>query len=141
MVEPTHPRQSYQCAMTRFPSLYGPHLGRVLPQSIMDPIRMIVAEVFTNQPPQVGFIEHDHVIQQFSVVTPHPPFSNPILPGALIGCPDHFATHGLEHLCGFSLVLPVSIEDQVTRCSVFGEGLSQLLHDPTAARMLSGVEV
>ena len=57
MVEPTHPRQSYKGAMTRFPSLYRPHLGRVLPQSIVNPIRMIVAEVFTNQPPQVGFIE------------------------------------------------------------------------------------
>jgi len=66
MVEPTHPRQSYKCAMTRFPSLYRPQLGSVLPQSIVDPIRVIVAEVFTNQPPQVGFIEHDHVIQQFS---------------------------------------------------------------------------
>ena len=63
MVEPAHPRQSYKGAMTRFPSLYRPHLGRVLPQSIVDPIRMIVAEVFTNQPPQVGFIEHHQVIQ------------------------------------------------------------------------------
>ena len=41
MVEPTHPRQSYKRAMTRFPSLYRPRLGRVLPQSIVDPIRMI----------------------------------------------------------------------------------------------------
>jgi len=64
MVEPAHPRQSYKGAMTRFPSLYRPDLGRVLPQSIVDPIRMIVVEVFTNQPSQVGFIEHHHVIQQ-----------------------------------------------------------------------------
>ena len=41
MVESAHPRQSYKGALTRFPSLYQPHLGRVLPQSIVDPIRMI----------------------------------------------------------------------------------------------------
>src|SRR5262249_13191068 len=35
----------------------------------------------------------------------------------------------------------VSIEDQVARCAVFGKGLSQLLHDPTARRMLRGIEV
>jgi hypothetical protein len=102
---------------------------------------MIVAEVFTNQPPQVGFIEHHHVIQQFSAAAPHPSFGNPILPRALIGCSDQFATHGLEYLCGFSLVLPVSIEDQVARCGVFGKGLSQLLHDPRNGRMFGGVEV
>ena len=39
MVEPAHPRQSYKGVMTRFPSLYRPHLGRVLPQSIVDPPR------------------------------------------------------------------------------------------------------
>jgi hypothetical protein len=70
MVEPAHPRQSYKGALTRFPSLYRPDLGRVLPQSIVDPIRMIVVEVFTNQPSQVGFIEHHHVIQQFSAAAP-----------------------------------------------------------------------
>jgi hypothetical protein len=72
MVEPTHPRQGYKGAMTRFPSPYRPDLGRVLPHSIVDPIRMIVGEVFTNQPSQVGFIEHHHVIQQFSAAVPHP---------------------------------------------------------------------
>ena len=41
MVEPTHPRQCYKSAVTHFPSLYRPRLGRVLPQSIVDPIRMI----------------------------------------------------------------------------------------------------
>jgi hypothetical protein len=46
MVEPAHPRQSYKCD----PSLHRPHLGRVLSQSIVDPIRMMVAEAFTNQP-------------------------------------------------------------------------------------------
>ena len=141
MVEPSHARQSDKSALTRFPSLFRPHLGRVLPQSIVDPIGMIVVEVFTNQPSQVGFIEDHHVIQQFSAAAPHPPFGNPILPGALIGCSDQFATQGVEHLCGFSVVLPVSIEDQIARCGVVGKGLSQLLRDPSTCRMLRGVEV
>ena len=50
MVQSTHAGQGCNSAITCFPSLHQPHLGRVLPQSIVDPIRMIVAEVFTNQP-------------------------------------------------------------------------------------------
>ena len=104
-------------------------------------IRMIVAEVFTHQPPQVGFIEDDHVIQQFSAAAPHPSFGNPVLPGALIGCSDQFATQGLERLGGLSRVLPASIEDQVTRCRVFGKSFAQLPRDPTAGRVLRGIKV
>src|SRR5262249_10645821 len=84
-------------------------------------------------------------------MTRFPAFHGPLLgrvfpqsivsPIGMIGCPDQFATYGLKHLRHFSLVLPVSIEDQVARCAVFGKGLSQLLHDPTARRMLRGIEV
>jgi hypothetical protein len=89
----------------------------------------------------VGFIEDDHVIQQFSAAAPYPSFGNPVLPGALIGCSDQFATLGLERLGGLSRVLPVSIEDQVAWCGVFGKGLSQLLRDPTAGRVLRAIKV
>ena len=39
---------------------------------------MIVAQVFKNQPSQVGFIEHDHVVQPFPPATPHPSFGHAI---------------------------------------------------------------
>jgi hypothetical protein len=38
MVEPAHASQNYKGALTRFPSFYRSHLGRVLPQSVVDPI-------------------------------------------------------------------------------------------------------
>src|SRR2546428_11705023 len=67
-----------------FPSLGRPLLGRVLPQSVVSLIRMIVAEVFTNQPAQVGLTEHDHVIQQLPPAAPYPAFGPPpgLLPSA-----------------------------------------------------------
>src|SRR5271157_648445 len=91
MVQPTHAGHGLNLAMTCFPSLHWPHLWCVLPQSIVDPICMMIAEVFTNQSPQVGCIEHTHVIQHFPAAAPHPSFGNPILLAASIGCPDQFA--------------------------------------------------
>jgi hypothetical protein len=35
----------------------------VLPQSIVNPILVVVFEVLTNQSSQVGFVDHDHVVQ------------------------------------------------------------------------------
>src|SRR5262249_2072079 len=141
MVEPAHARQTYNFTVTCFPSLDRPLVRRVFPQSIMNPILMIVAQVLTNQSSQVAFVDHDHLIEQFPPAAPHPSFRHPILPRTLIGCPNQFATQGLEHLCRFSLVLPVSIQDQIARRGVIRKSLSQLLPDPTAGWMFRGVKV
>ncbi len=102
---------------------------------------MIVAEVLSNQRPQVSYVGYDHAVQQFRPTTPHPSFGHTILPGTLIGRPDQFATHRSEDLGRLSLVLPVSIQDQVARHGVIGKSLAQLLHHPGACRMLRGVKV
>src|SRR5215467_9326347 len=46
-----------------------------------------------------------------------------------------------EHLCCLSSVFAVTIEDQVARCSIFRESLSNLLRDPGARGMFRGIEV
>jgi hypothetical protein len=38
MIQPTFSGQGFNLAMTGFPSLSGPDLGRVLSQSIVDPM-------------------------------------------------------------------------------------------------------
>ena len=115
MVEPAHARQTYNFTVTCFPSLDRPLVRRVFPQSIMNPILMIVAQVLTNQSSQVAFVDHDHLIEQFPPATPHPSFRHPILPRTLIGCADQFATQRSEDFAGLSLIFPVSIQDQVAR--------------------------
>ncbi len=42
MVEPAHARQTYNFTVTCFPSLDRPLVRRVFPQSIVNPILMIV---------------------------------------------------------------------------------------------------
>lgn len=70
MVQPTNTRDSYNSVMRRFPALHRPRLGSVFPQSIVRPIRMIIADALTSQPSQVAFVENDYVIQQFSAAAP-----------------------------------------------------------------------
>jgi hypothetical protein len=91
MVEPTDTGHGHKSGRSCLPSLHRPLLGGVFPQSLVSFIRMIVAEVFTNQPAQMSFVEDDHMVQQFSAATPHPTFGNPVLPRTPIGRPDQFA--------------------------------------------------
>jgi hypothetical protein len=89
----------------------------------------------------VSLVEHDHLIQQFSAATTHPTFGNPVLPRTPIGRSNRLAAHGFDHFRDFFIILSISMQDEVARCGVFGKGLSQLLHDLLAGRVLSDVEV
>jgi hypothetical protein len=63
MVQSADPRHSHNSRPGRVASFDGSCDGRVFVQRIVDAVLMVVAEVLMNQPSQVSFIEHDHVIQ------------------------------------------------------------------------------
>ena len=50
----------------------GSSLGRIFAQRIVDAVLMIVADVITNQPAEVTFIEDDHLVQQFPAAAANP---------------------------------------------------------------------
>jgi hypothetical protein len=52
MMQSTEAGHDYNFAVTCFPSLDRPVVGRVFPQSIVSPILMIIVEVLANQPSQ-----------------------------------------------------------------------------------------
>ena len=87
------------------------------------------------------FIEDDHLIQQFPAAAADPTLRESVLPWTSISSPNQLAAQVFEHLCRFSGVLGVSIEDQRARCGVFRESLSNLLRDPRARGMFRGMEV
>ncbi len=74
---------------------------------------MIIAEVFTNQPAQMSFVEDDHMVQQFSAASPHPTFGNPVLPWTPIGRSNRLPAHGLDHFRYFFIELSISIMERV----------------------------
>jgi hypothetical protein len=92
MMQSADPRHRHNSGPGRVASFDGSCDWRVFVQRIVDAVLMIVAEVLTNEPSRVGFIEDDHVIQQFPPTTAYSSFRNPILSGTLTGCPDQVAT-------------------------------------------------
>ena len=49
-----------------------PESRRLLLQGIMNAIVVAILEVISNQPTEMGFAQHDHVVQEFPATPPHP---------------------------------------------------------------------
>src|SRR5215475_12016722 len=54
--------------------------GRVLSQSEMSPVFVVIADVFVQQSSQVRLVQNDHMVEQVPTYTPNPSLSNAVLP-------------------------------------------------------------
>ena len=89
----------------------------------------------------MGFAQDDHVVQKFPPTTSHPTLRHAVLPGTAISRSDQLTAKVFQHRRHFSAELDVAVEDQILGCTIFREGLSQLLHDPGTGGMFGDVEV
>jgi hypothetical protein len=89
--------------------------GRVLPETAVRPIIVVVRDVLAEQTPQVNLVQHDHVVEQFPAATADPAFSDTVLPRASeagsLGM-DAGALHCVDH---FFVELLAMIEDHVPK--------------------------
>jgi hypothetical protein len=69
-----------------------PTCWRILGESEVRPIFMIIANVLGHQPLQVLLIQDDHVVQQVSAATPHPALRDTVLPRTAKGSADRLAS-------------------------------------------------
>ena len=84
MMQSTESGQRDNLATGRF-RFCNPTTGRVLPQSEMSSVFMIVANIVLQQPSQVSLVEHNHVVQKLSAYTANPAFRNSVLPRSAKG--------------------------------------------------------
>jgi hypothetical protein len=99
MVQATEPRKWSNLATCG--TLDGwPTCGRVLSESQVRSIFVIVANVLSYEEPEMPLIEDDYMVQQVSPTTADPPLRNSVLPGTAKGC-----------LCGR---LPMSLAAETT---------------------------
>src|SRR5215472_11680394 len=63
------------------PASDHPERRRLLLQGIVNAIVVVILEVISNQPTQMGCVQDDHVVQQFPAATSHPALRHPVLPG------------------------------------------------------------
>ena len=65
---------------------------RILRQSEVSPIFMVVAHILGHQPLEVLLIQDDHVVQQVSSATPDPALRHTVLPRTAKSCPGRLAS-------------------------------------------------
>ena len=107
----------------------------------MNTIFVVVPDVLSNKPTQMGFVRHDHVVQHLSATASNPALRHAVLPGTAIGRSNQLAAEAFQHPRDVSAELAITIEDQVLGCAILREDLSQLLHDPLTGGMFRGIEV
>src|ERR1039458_2425718 len=69
-----------------------PTRRRVLRESEVRPIFMVIANILSHQPLEVLLIQDDHVVQQVSSATPDPALRHTVLPRTAKSCPGRLAS-------------------------------------------------
>jgi hypothetical protein len=80
MVQSTESREGVDRAISPISDRYWPTGWRILRESEVRPIFMVIANIFGHQPLEVLLIQHDHVVQQVSSATPDPALCDAVLP-------------------------------------------------------------
>src|ERR1700738_5054376 len=80
MVQPAQSRQGLKHALTRRAASRGPTCWRVLRESKMSPVLVIVEQVGRHQPFEMALIQDNHVVKQVASATSNPALSNTVLP-------------------------------------------------------------
>jgi len=102
---------------------------------------MIILTVTFQNPAEMIFIEHDHMVEALSPETSDHPLHERILPGTP-GRRDHsFDPHPLYSLAKLLTVNLVAVPDQKPRSTLFGESFNHLLGCPDRCRVGSYIEV
>jgi hypothetical protein len=118
-----------------------PVVGCSLPQPEVGAVVMIVADIISEQPFQMEFIQRNDVIQQVCPAAFDPPFRHPVLPRTLERSSHRSDGHRLNRTRHLQAVLRVPINDQESRTRSIRKRFPQLLDDPRARRMPCDVEV
>src|SRR5215467_3824328 len=102
---------------------------------------MIILAVAFQNPAEMIFIDHDHMVEALSPETSNHPLHERILPGTP-GRRDHFFDpHPLYPLAKHFPVNLVAVPDQKPRSALFGESFNHLLCCPNSCRIGSYIEV
>src|SRR5215469_3167966 len=93
MVQPAESRKGLNLAFTGRANFCCTTSWRVLRQSQMRPVLMVIAQVGRHQSFEMPLIEDDHMVQQVASATSYPALSNTVLPRTAKGRARWLASH------------------------------------------------
>ncbi len=121
--------------------LYRSPGGGVLGQRKMRSGSVVIIEVRNKDPPQMSFIQDDHVVQAFAPHAADQAFHIRILPWASWCRDDLFHTHRHHRRAERLPVCAIPVADRIPRRRVPRKGLAYLLCRPIRGRMCSDTEM
>lgn len=92
--------------------------------------QVIIVKVARDDVPEVGCVEHDHMVQTVAADGSDQAFDEGVLPGRLRSNKDFFGSQVVSAAPETVAVTAVAIADQVTWCLLEGERFADLLGDP-----------
>jgi|SRR3984893_13453417 len=101
MVQAAESRQRLNLAFSRRADSGWPTYWRVLRESEMSSILVVIEHVLRHQPFEMPLIQDDHVVKQVSSATSNPAFGNPVLPRTAKGSANGLASdvpHSRNHI-------------------------------------------
>jgi len=101
MVQPAESRKGLNLASARRANFCSATCWRVLRESKMRPVLVIIEQVGRHKSFEMPLIEDDHVVQQVASATSHPALSNTVLPRTAKGRARWLASHQV----GFSATI------------------------------------
>src|SRR5579872_547450 len=114
---------------------------RLLFQSDVPSVLMVVGQVFAPEPSQVLFIQRNDMIQYLAAATADPALSHSVLPRTAHARANSLDTTGLEKPEYFAAELRVTVEHDVLVATGKRQSLPELLDDPIAGRMRGDIEM
>ena len=130
MVQSTESREGVDRAISPISDRYWPTGWRILRESEVRPIFMVIANLFGHQPLEVLLIPHDHVVQPVSSATPDPALGDAVLPRTAKGSADGLASQVFPSRNHIDSELRVVIEQKESVRRRVRPCLPQLLPDP-----------
>ena len=115
---------------------------RVLRQSKMCPVLMVVKQVRRHQPFEMALIEDDRMVRRNQAsATPHPALSNAVLPRTEKGRSSWLAAHVPHRRNHLGSKLRVAVESQESVRLLVGPCFSQLLFNPKCTGISRHIEM
>ena len=110
------------CASCRY-AIYW----RLLRQSEMSPVVVVITDVLGHEPFQVTVVQHDNVIEQVTSAGANETFCDAVLPRALEAGLFGLYFEASDRFNNIVIEITAPAEDQVTRRSIVRERFAQLL--------------
>src|SRR5437879_11442800 len=107
----------------------------------MGAVVMVIRDILREKPLQMSFVQRNDLVEQFAAAASHPALRDSVLPGTLNRALYAGDLHGSNRSRNVQPILCVVVKNEELGRGLVGKGFAQLLDNPSARRMLGGIEV